>query len=64
LRTRVAPAFTRLATWLAGSSRSPKTRHCVGHTLTQAGNSPLSIRFAQKLHFSAVRVSGSMNSWS
>ena len=29
-------------------------RHSVGHTLTQAGSSWFSTRFAQKLHFSAV----------
>ena len=49
-------------TSLAGSSRSLKIRHSVGQTLTQAGNSLFSTRFAQKLHFSAVCVLGSMNS--
>ena len=37
-------------------------RHSVGHTLTQAGSNSFSTRFAQKLHFSAVCVFGSMNS--
>ena len=37
-------------------------RHSVGHTLTHAGCSWFSTRFAQKLHFSAVRVFGSMKS--
>ena len=37
-------------------------RHSVGQTLTHAGCSLFSTRFAQKLHFSAVRVFGSMNS--
>ena len=37
-------------------------RHSVGQTLTHAGSSSFSTRFAQKLHFSAVRVFGSMNS--
>ena len=37
-------------------------RHSVGQTLTHAGSSLFSTRFAQKLHFSAVRVFGSMNS--
>ncbi len=39
-------------------------RHSVGQTLTQAGSSLFSTRFAQKLHFSAVWVFGSMKSWS
>ncbi len=39
-------------------------RQSVGHTLTHAGSSRFSMRFAQKLHFSAVRVFGSMKSWS
>ena len=47
-----------------GMSKSPKMRHSVGQTLTHAGSSLFSTRFAQKLHFSAVRVFGSMKSWS
>ena len=43
-------------TSLVGSSRSPKIRHSVGQTITHAGSSLFSTRFAQKLHFSAVRV--------
>ncbi len=39
-------------------------RHSVGQTLTHDGCSSFSIRFAQKLHFSAVCVFGSMKSWS
>ncbi len=39
-------------------------RHSVGQTLTQAGSSLFSTRFAQKLHFSAVCVLGSMKIWS
>ena len=39
-------------------------RHSVGQTITQAGSSWFSMRFAQKLHFSAVCVLGSMKSWS
>ena len=37
-------------------------RHSVGQTLTHAGSSAFSTRFAQKLHFSAVCVLGSMKS--
>ena len=61
LRTMNASRSTIRATSLSGSSRSPKMRQPVGHTLTHAGSSWFSTRFAQKLHFSAVRVLGSMN---
>ena len=64
LRTMNASRCTICATSLVGSSRSPKIRHSVGQTLTHAGSSLFSTRFAQKLHFSAVCVFGSMNSWS
>ncbi len=57
-----ASCWTIRETSLVGSSRSPKMRHSVGHTLTQAGSSLFSTRFAQKLHFSAVCVFGSMKS--
>ena len=40
----------------------PEDRHSVGHTMTHAGWSWFSTRFAQKLHFSAVCVLGSINS--
>lgn len=62
LRTLIACERAMMPTSLVGSSRSPKMRHCVGQTLTQAGSSRFSTRFAQKLHFSAVCVFGSMKS--
>ena len=43
-----------------GSSRSPATIACSGHTTTQLGSKPSVSRCAQKLHLAAVWVSGSM----
>ena len=45
---------------LLGSSMSPIQMDSVGQTCTQAGSSPWSMRWAQKLHFAAVLVFASM----
>ena len=45
---------------LEASSRSPATMACVGQTVTQGGSRPTSTLCAQKLHFAAVSVAGSM----
>src|SRR5688572_27481907 len=48
------------ATSDVGSSRSPTRIAWVGQTTTHAGSRPMSIRCAQKLHFSAEWSSGLM----
>src|SRR5687768_15769456 len=48
------------ATAEVGSARSPTLIAWVGQTTTHAGSRPTSIRWAQKLHFSAEWSSGLM----
>src|SRR6266446_6757905 len=60
LRTRIGSRAVRWEMRLVGSSRSPDTMAWVGHTIWQEGCKPTSTRCAQKLHFAAVSVFGSM----
>src|SRR6185503_8963639 len=59
-RTATLSRLMICATYESASFMSPTRIACVGQTTTHAGSKPISIRCAQKLHFSAEWSSGLM----